>query len=88
MAFVFFGADGLGKFQQREVDSILALDCPLVPVILPGGHLPDMPLILANKRVDLQSVANVENNGGNYEDYCDEWLRKVFEANFPDRFIG
>jgi hypothetical protein len=47
---VLVGADGIGPWQNQEVmashRALVERGCPAIPVLLPGGHKPTLPLFL------------------------------------------
>jgi GTPase SAR1 family protein len=49
-AALLVGPRGVGPWQNQEIMAFLRMfverDCPVIPVLLPGGHRPDLPLLL------------------------------------------
>jgi len=64
-AAVFVGPGGVGPWQNQEMRAFLnefaVRECPVIPVLLPGGAAPQLPLFLRSMTwVDLQAADGFE----------------------------
>ena len=85
-AFIFIGPNGIGEYQQKEIDTIKERGCLTVPVVLAGANLPSK--MDATQAVFLKSTEELLASGQNWDDYCETWLGKVFAKHFPNRVPG